>query len=105
MVLPHETRTHLKSEGEDAPEDVADFDEDSISKISNNLKRIGGRVLVMTSGDVEGATSSMNPFTFGEKSQAHLTVAHDLVRFYEAVGRDAAPTNTLWGTDVKKFQH
>ena len=68
-MIPHKTRSQLKSEGINAPEDLADLDEDSISKISDTLRGVGGRVPYLTPGAVAGATIPTSPFTFGAKSQ------------------------------------
>ena len=93
MAIPQETRIQLKTEGMDTPEDLVDFDEDSISKISDNLRRPGGMVPDMTPRAVAGATIPTPPLTFGAKSQVRLIVACHLERFYKAVDRDTTPTN------------
>ena len=58
----------MKSEEIDTPEELVDFDEDSISKISDNLRRPGGRVPELTLGVVAGGTIPTPRFTFGVNS-------------------------------------
>ena len=62
----------MKSEGIVTPEDLVDFDEDSISKISYNLRRPGVSVPYLTPGSVVGATITMPYFIFGAKAQVKL---------------------------------
>ena len=52
MEIPRETRIQLKSEGIYMPKDLVDFDEESNSKISNNLRRPGRRVPDLIPGPV-----------------------------------------------------
>ena len=42
---------------------------------------------------------------YSSTSQTLLIAACNLVRFYEAVVRDATSTNVHWGTIVNNFQH
>ena len=64
MMIPHETRTQLKYEDTDTSEHLVEFDEDLISKISENLKRIGVRVPYLNPGSVAGVTIPTPTFTF-----------------------------------------
>ena len=75
MAIPHETRIQLQSEGIYSPADLAEFNEDAISKISNRLKKPGVRVLNITPGAVIKATIPISPFIFGAKSQVQLIEA------------------------------
>ena len=50
------------------PEDLVEFDEDSISKI-DNLRTPGGRVPDLIYGAVTRATIPTPPFTSGSKSR------------------------------------
>ena len=93
MAIPHETRLQLQSEGMLDPNDLVDFDEDSIKSISENLRRPGGRVPDTTPSAAVGATVPASPFVFRTKSQIHLAVACDLVRYYQMVGRELTVNN------------
>ena len=93
MSIPHETRIQLQSEGIDGPEHIVDFNEDSMSKISNELRWLGGRFLDMTPGAVVGDAIPTPLFNFGETFQLHFIVVFHLVIFYEVVGRYINSTN------------
>ena len=46
----------------------------------------------------------MPAFTYGAKSQKRLTVACDLVRFYQTVGRDLTAANIQWNQVMSNFE-
>ena len=46
----------------------------------------------------------MPAFTYGAKSQKRLTVACDLVRFYQTVGRDHTAANIQWNQVMSNFE-
>ena len=46
----------------------------------------------------------MPAFTYGAKSQKRLTVASDLVRFYQTVGRDLTAANIQWNPVMSNFE-
>ena len=52
MTITHETRIQLKSEGIETPKYLSEFDEESISNISDSVKRQGGRVLDLIPRDL-----------------------------------------------------
>ena len=104
MAIPHETRLQLQSEGMSDPNDLVDFDEDSIKSISENLRRPGGRVPDTTPGAAVGATVPASPFVFGAKSQIRLAAACDLVRYYQMVGRELTVNNIKWDPVIKNFR-
>ena len=93
IEISYEVRIHLNFKGTNALEDLVDFEEDSISKISNKLRRLGGRVPGLNRGAIEGATNPTPPFTFGVNQQVRLIAAFILIRFYETVSRVVVPTN------------
>ena len=93
IVIPRETRIQLKSKVIDIPEDLEDFDEDSIFNISDNLRIPGGRASDLTPGYVVEATIPITYFIFGAKSQVQILEACYLVRCYDSVRRDATRTN------------
>lgn len=72
----------LQDEGITAPDDLAQFDEKQLKEIAKNLRQVqaaGGNAAALKA-------SSLN----------RLTVSADLVRYYEKVGRDTAPSNVSW---------
>ena len=96
MGIPHTTVIQLCAEEIEAVTDLADFDKDSLQQLTDNLRCPGGRPA--------GATIPTPPFVFGAKSQKHIAVACDLVRFYATVGRDLTAANLQWNTVMKNFE-
>ena len=84
--------------------DLADFDKDSLQQLADNLRHRGGCVLDPNPGAPAGATIPTPPFVFGAKSQKHITVTCELVRFYATVGRDLTAANLQWSTIMKSFE-
>ena len=56
--------------------------------MADNLHHLGGCISDPNPGAVAGATIPMPAFAFVVKLQARLSVACDLVRFYNTVGHD-----------------
>ena len=83
---------------------TADFDKDSLQQLADNLRCPGGRVPDPNPGAPAGATIPTPPFIFGAKSQKHITIACDLVRFYATVGHDLTAANLQWNTVMKNFE-
>ena len=46
----------------------------------------------------------MPAFSYGAKSQKRLTVACNLIRFYQTVGRDLTAANIQWNKVMSKFE-
>ena len=66
-------------------------------------KRIqGGKP--QNSTTAEGATIPTPAFTDGAKSQKRLTVACDLIRYYQTVGRDLTAANIQWNQVMSNFE-
>ena len=93
MGIPHATVVQLAQEGIESVDDLQDFDKDSLQQVADNLRRPGGRIPDPNPGAAEGATIPTPPFIFDAKSQKRLLVACDLVRYYDAVGRDLTAAN------------
>ena len=104
MGIPHTTVVQLQSEGIDVAADLADFDKDSLQQLADNLRWPGGRVPDPNPGAPPGATIPTPPFVFGTKSQKHIAITCDLVRFYTTVGRDLTVANLQWSTVMKNFE-
>ena len=101
MGIPHETRVQMEEEGIVTVEDLAEFDKDGLQRVADNLRRPGGRI---PDPDNAGQTIPTPPFVFGAKSQMRLAVACDLVRYYQATGRDLTAANMMWTHVGKNFQ-
>ena len=96
MGIPHATMVQIQQEGIQSVADLADFDEDSIQQLADNLRECGGRIPDPDPNAAEGTTIPTPAFTYGAKSQKQLTVACDLIRYYQTVGRDLTAANIQW---------
>ena len=93
MGIPHETMVQMQREGIQTVADLADFEKQELQQLADNLRKPGGRIPDPNPNAALGATIPMPAFTYGAKSQKRLTVACDLVRFYQTVGRDLTAAN------------
>jgi hypothetical protein len=100
MAIPAVTRAQLATEGIINVDDLAKFDAENLKQIANNLRRPSGRVPV-DPDEPDGATMPTPPFVFGAKSLNRLKVASNLIRYYEAVGRDLTAANMHWDPIIK----
>ena len=107
MALPHDTVVQLAEEGITRAEDLVDFNEDDFKQVAANLRRPAGQVPDPTAGQPNGAPvgAMMNkqPFVFGAKSQARLSVTAELLRFYRTIGRTPHHNSVRW-TVGRNFQ-
>ena len=104
MGIPRTTVVQLQSEGIDVVTHLTDFDKTSLQQLADNLRCPGGRVLDPSPGALPGATIPAPPFVFGAKSQKHITIACDLVRYYATVSHDLTAPNLQWSTIMKNFK-
>ena len=72
--------------------------------MADNLRHPGGCVPDPNPGAPASATIPTPPFIFGAKSQKHIAIACNLVRFYATVGRDLTAANLQWNTIMKNFE-
>ena len=93
MGIPHKTMVQMQQEGIHVVADLADFEKQSLQQLADNLRKPAGRIPDPNPNTAPGATIPMPAFTCGAKSQKRLTVACDLVRFYQTVGRDLTAAN------------
>ena len=112
MVILQPTLAQLRNEGITMIDNLGEFDKDTLQQIADNLRRPGGRVpdpnyvppdpMPVLSPVVPMVLTP--PFIFGEKSQKHLQVACELVRFYDTIGRLLTAENVKWNTQMKNFE-
>jgi hypothetical protein len=93
MGIPHPTVAQMHAEGITNVQDLADFDEESLQQLADNLRRPGGRVPDPNPNAAPGITIPTPAFDFGAKSQKRLQVATDLIKYYDATGRDYTTAN------------
>ena len=63
MAIPHGTKVQLQSEYMIDPSDLVDFTEETMTMISRNLRRPGGKIQDPHLNAAPGATTSTPPFT------------------------------------------
>ena len=104
MGIPHETMVQMQEEGIETVADLADFEKQSLQQLADNLRKPGGRIADPNPNTAPGATIPMPAFTYGAKSQKRLTVACDLVRYYQTVGRDLTAANIQGNQVMSNFE-
>ena len=104
MGIPHATMAQVQQQGIQSVADLADFEKESLQQLADNLRKPGGRIPDPDPNAPAGATIPMPAFTYGAKSQKRLTVACDLIRFYQTVGRDLTAANIQWNQVMSNFE-
>ena len=102
--VPHATVLQFQLEGISGVDDLSDFDKDSLKQLADNLHHLGGCIPDPNPVSVAGATIPTPAFVFGAKSQARLSVACNLVTFYNTVGCDLTAVNMHWTHVAKNFK-
>lgn len=103
MGLTNATVNKIVEEGIDDPEDLADFDKDTLKQVAENLRKPGGRIPNPDPNAPAGSTIERPPYTFGAKSQKRLLEAGELFRFYKTIGRQLTPANVRYNPVIKDF--
>jgi hypothetical protein len=98
MGVPHSTVAQMQAEGITNVQDLADFDKESHQQLADNLRRPGGRVPDPNPNAAPGTTM------VGAKSQKTLQVATDLIKYYDATGRDYTAADLQWTNVMKNFE-
>ena len=104
MGIPHATVMQLQSKGITLVADLVDFDKDSLQELVDNMRHPGGCVPDPNPGAPPRSTIPTPPFVFGAKSQKHIAIACDLVKYYTTVGHDLTVANLQWITIMKNFE-
>ena len=104
MGIRHATMVQMQQVGILMVADLADFEKQSLHQLADNLRKPGGRIPDPDPNAASGATIPMPAFTYGAKSKKRLTVACDLVRFYQTVGRDLTGANIQWNQVMSNFE-
>ena len=104
MGIPHETIFQLQLKWISGVNDLADFDKDSLKQLADNHCCPGGCIPDPNPAVVPGATIPTPACVFGAKLQARLSVACDLVRFYNTLGHDLTAANMRWTHVAKNFE-
>ena len=104
MGIPHATMVQMQLEGIQSIADLADFEKDSLQQLADNLRKPGGRIADPDPNVPAGASIPTPAFTHGAKSQKRLTVACDLIRYYQTVGRGLTAANIQWNQVMSNFE-
>ena len=104
MGIPHATMVQMQLEGIQSIPDLADFEKDSLQQLADNLRKPGGRIPDPDPNAPAGATIRAPAFTYGAKSQKRLTVACDLIRYYQSVGSNLTVANIQWNQVMSNFE-
>ena len=104
MGIPHASMVQMQLEWIQSIADLADFEIDSLQQLADNLRQPGGRIADPDPNAPAGATIPTPAFTYGAKSQKRLTVACDLIRYYQTVGRDLTAANIQWNQAMNNFE-
>jgi hypothetical protein len=104
LGIPNPTVAQMQAEGITNVKDLADFDKESLQQLADNLRRPGGRVPDPNPNANPGTTIPTPAFVFGAKSQKKLLVATDLIKYYDATGRDYTAANLQWNHVMKNFE-
>ena len=75
-----------------------------LSQLADNLCHLGGCIPDPNPVAVVGVTIPMPAFVFGAKSEARVSVACNLVRFYNTVRCDLTAVNMHWTHVAKNFK-
>ena len=79
MGIPHATVIQLQDEGITHPDNLMDFDKDTIKQIADNLQHPAGQIPDPSPGAATGVTILTPPFIFRAKLIMRLTAATKLV--------------------------
>ena len=104
MGIPQAMVAQLQIEGITTISDLADFEKETLQQMADNLRKPGGRVPDPNPAAAAGATIPTPPFVFGAKSQHRLTVACELVQYYNTIGCDLSAGNMRWWNVMKNFK-
>ena len=104
LGIPHETMVQIQREGIQSVANLADFEKQELQQLADNLRKSVGRIPDPNPNAAPGATIPTPAFTYGAKSQKRLTVACDLVRFYQTVGRDLTAANIQRNQVMSNFE-
>ena len=104
MGIPHATVVQLQVEGIAAVSNLADFDKESLQQLADNLRKPAGRIPDPNPAAAPGATIPTPPFIFGAKSQHRLSVACEIVRYYNTTNRELTASNLRWSHVISNFE-
>jgi hypothetical protein len=103
MGIPHATVIQLVVEGINEVQDHAEFDQDALTQVADNLRRPRGRIPNPDPAAPAGATIAQPPFSLGAKAQKRLLAVCDLVRYYVRGSSSPDTGQHAMGTGDEEF--
>ena len=103
MAILNATIAQLAEEGIVTPDDLKDFDKDSLKQVADSMRNPGGRIPHPDAAAPEGSTVPRPPFIFGAKSQKRMLEASEIVRYYSTIGRPLTSTIIKYEPTIQNF--
>ena len=104
MGIPHATVIQLQVEGITVIQDLADFNKDTLQQLADNLRKPAGCIPDPNPAAAVGATIPTPSFVFGAKSQHRISMACEIVCYYNTVRHDITAANMWWTQVIKNFE-
>jgi hypothetical protein len=98
LGIPERTVKKLKDDGIEHPCDLVDFDKDTLQQVAENLRKAPTRKT-----DDEGDVIYLDPYVLSAKSYKRMLETAELMRFYEAIGREIDADIIRYETVTKDF--
>jgi len=96
MAMVHDTVVKIRDEGIGHPQDLVEFDKDTLGQVAESLRKPGDRIANPDPNAPVGSTIPRPPYVIGAKSLKRLQQACDLVRYYETTGRPITSQNIAY---------
>ena len=87
IVIPHNIVIQLVNEGIDSVDDLADFENNNISQVTENLRRSGGLLSDLNQVTAVGATIPTPSCIFKVTSHKRMLLTCELTYFYGTIER------------------
>ena len=104
LGIPHETMVKSNDREFKWLQILVSFEKQELQQLADNLRKPVGRIPDPNPNAAPGTTIPMPAFTYGANPQKRLTVACDLVRYYQTVGRDLTAANIQWNQVMSNFE-
>lgn len=100
LSIPAETWTQMQAIGIPNVEALADYDEDLLKALREDLRKPAG---TMTDPNDATRVVPRTPFVLSPVSFQRLQVAVEIVKYYVQTGRDRTPGNMSWAGPLRNF--
>lgn len=103
MGIPAATVAKLADEGISTPDDLWNFDEKTLDKVAESLRRPHDRIPNPDPGAPPGATIPRPPYEISAQSLKRLLDASNLVRYFRTTGRELTPPTLRYDPVIQDF--